>query len=156
MKTDSSQSLRNAFIEDHRHLTQGLNRLLKALRADDFEEGIAIARELDRVAGPHIQFEEEVLYPEITRTRGTDFTDRLYDEHGTALQAIRTLLAANGGSLSPSTKAQVIEAAQTGLSHAVSCGTLLSHLTTLPEEMQERLLTRLQDLRADGRRWSEL
>ncbi len=150
------QSLRDAFVEDHRHLTRGLNRLLKTLRAGDVESGVQIAEELDRTAGPHIQFEEEVLYPEIARTRGSEFTGRLYDEHGQALRAIRTLLDADPEELPASAREQVIQDAQTGLDHAVSCGTLLSHLTTLPEEIQERLLGRLMELRREGRRWSEL
>ncbi len=153
---EHSSSLRDAFVEDHRHLTRGLNRLLKALRGGEMGEAKRIAAELDRVAGPHVQFEEEVLYPEISRTRGSEFTGKLYDEHSQALRAIRTLLKANGESLPEAARRQLIADAQTGLDHAVSCGTLLSHVTTLPEPLQDRLLGRLLELRREGRRWSEL
>ena len=50
--------LGEAFVEDHQHLTRGLNHLLEALRNENFQEAAWIAEELDTIAGPHIQFEE--------------------------------------------------------------------------------------------------
>ena len=49
-----------------------------------------------------------------------------------------------------------IEGMQEGLRHAAVCGTLLSHVVTLPEAQQEKLLNELESLRKLGRRWSEL
>ena len=85
-------SLSEAFVEDHRHLTQGLSDILQALRDDNLEEAVRMAEDLDQVAGPHMEFEEEILYPEVRKSRGSDYVSRLYREHQVALEAVKALI----------------------------------------------------------------
>jgi hypothetical protein len=157
MNTKESISLSEAFLEDHRHLTQGLSGILQALQADNLEEAIRMAEELDRVAGPHMEFEEEVLYPEVGKSRGPDYVSRLYREHQVALTAVKALINQQYQErLEPQLKEEILQSLQTGLDHAISCGTLLSHVTSLDQNRQNEMLTRLLDLRRIGHRWSEL
>jgi hypothetical protein len=150
-------SLSEAFLEDHRHLTRGLSNILQALRDDHLEEAIRIAEDLDRVAGPHMEFEEEILYPEVGKSRGSDYVSRLYREHQVALEAVKALISSkNQERLEPQLKEQLLQSLTTGLDHAISCGTLLSHVTSLDQKRQDEMLTRLLDLRRIGHRWSEL
>ncbi|MFQ5741686.1 MAG: hemerythrin domain-containing protein [Acidobacteriota bacterium] len=150
-------TLADAFLSDHKVMTQGFHRILKALERNDLKGAVELARRLDRVAGPHIEFEEEILYPQIRRNRGRDYVSRLYREHQVALQGIQTLLQSPAGTaLDPHEKEQLVGKIRTALDHAVSCGTLLSHLTTLDETRQEQILNRLRDLRSQGHRWTEL
>jgi hemerythrin superfamily protein len=157
MNTKESISLSEAFVEDHRHLTQGLSDILQALRDDNLEEAIRMAEDLDRMAGPHMEFEEELLYPEVRKSRGSDYVSRLYREHQVALAAVKALISSKTQErLEPQLKEQILQNLKTGLDHAISCGTLLSHVTSLDHKRQDEMLTRLLDLRRIGHRWSEL
>lgn len=149
--------LGQSFIEDHRHLMRGLLRLKKALQRDDLREARRIGEELDRVAGPHIRFEEEVLYPEVVRSRGGEYTGQLYEEHRIGRRLLERLRDhKDTDRLEPAEQASLVEQSQTTLNHAISCGTLLSCITTLDESRQEELLAMLLDLRRRPTRWTEL
>lgn len=148
--------LEEAFIEDHRCLTQGFSELLDALQGNDLAAAASIADEIDRKAGPHIEFEEEVMYPEVKRSRGAVYADRLFQEHKTAFDAIRFLLdQAGAGRLEEADRQRLIQQAETGLEHAISCGTLLSYLSVLDSDVQTRLLEQLNEFRRAGHRWTE-
>ncbi len=156
MPADSSP-LEEAFIEDHRHLTQGFSRLLQALEDDDLPAAVQLAAQLDRQAGAHIEFEESVLYPEVARCRGRESAERLYREHQIALAGVKFLLdCKDAAGLKPEDRVRLLEQVQIALDHAIGCGALLSHLTVLDAAQQARLLEQLQVFRRRGRRWSEL
>jgi hypothetical protein len=152
-----SRPLEDAFVEDHRHLTEGFSRLLQLLEQDNIPAAIETAEEVDRLAGGHIEFEEHVLYPKVKETYGSEYVANLYDEHGIALQAIRALLAhKEDPQLSPGEREKLIQQVRTGLDHTISCGTLLSHLTVLDEAEQRELLSELLRFRQENKRWTEL
>ena len=48
------------------------------------------------------------------------------------------------------------EQLETAMDHALSCGTLLSHVTSKDAAEQQRLLDRLEDISRRGHRWTEL
>jgi len=155
--TCSDSRLGRAFVEDHKHMIGGFAKLKRALEQGAAAEAKQIADDLDRLAGPHIQFEEEVLYPRVAEARGRSYAERLYEEHADGKQAIRTLRERSPSELTePETRAQLISGVQTVLDHAISCGTLLSHLTSLPADSQQELLARLESIRREGTRWTEL
>lgn len=156
MKVADSQ-LAKAFLEDHRHLTRGFAGLLRAIDDNDLKESRALAEELDRRGGPHIEFEETVFYPELATAFGGDFTRGLYQEHDVAYRAVASLLARNADErLSTAERARLHQQVKTGLDHAITCGTLISHIAGLDPKRQQELLDKLLDLRRKGRRWSEL
>jgi hypothetical protein len=104
-----------------------------------------------------MEFEEEILYPEVGKSRGSDYVSRLYREHQVALEAVKALMSSkNQERLEPQLKEQLLLSLTTGLDHTISCGTLLSHVTSLDQKRQDEMLTRLLDLRRIGHRWSEL
>ena len=150
--------LGHAFIEDHRHLMRGLLRLKKALQRDDLREARRIGEELDRLAGPHLRFEEEVFYPEVVvRSRGREYTDQLYEEHRIGRRLLEQLrIRTDTDRLNPSERADLVEQVQAALNHTASCGSLLSGITSLDESWQEELLATLLDLRRRPTRWTEL
>lgn len=150
-------TLEEAFQEDHRVMTQGFSRLLKALEEDDLPQAIEIADDLDRHVGPHIEFEERVLYPQVSKDRGAAYVDQLYDEHQTALQAVNFLRGCRGKKkLTSEDRHRLIEQVKTALDHAISCGTLLSHLTVLDANRQQVLVEELNAFRRKQHRWTEL
>lgn len=145
-----------AFLEDHKVLTRGLATTLSAVQRGDFATAARAAEQLDQQAGPHIEFEERFFYPEVEKSRGAEYVSGLHREHDAGRNALRTLLAMRGsGRLDPDDRALVISQLHEALDHAVSCGTLLSHLTTLETDQQDVLLAHLLRLRREGPRWTK-
>ena len=153
--SDAWELLEQAFIEDHRRLSRGYRDIMEAIEDDNFPAARAIAENLDRAAGPHIEFEERYLYPEVRRSRGECYAARLLSEHTDALETLVDLQQCD--SLPSDTQKQHwLNGMRRGLDHAASCGTLLSHLQTFDPQRQRTLLTRLDELRLRGKKWSEL
>lgn len=149
-------ALADQFTQHHKQFTQGLHHILQLLKEGKVSEAVEEADALDQLAGPHIEFEEKVYYPQVARSLGKDFIDHLYDEHRIGQKALRTLLHAKDAQIGPGEQAKLVREFQIALDHAASCGTLLSHLTALPEEEQNKFLEQLFDFNRQGHRWTEL
>jgi hypothetical protein len=134
-----------------------LHSLVKALENDQLDSARQFSKQLDQMAGSHIEFEETELYPLVALREGEAYVEQLLDEHRQAQGALKRLVAMKDGETPARTEYQEItDNLRVGLKHAGSCGTLVSCLTTLPEDRQQTIVRRLQELRATGRRWSEL
>jgi hypothetical protein len=152
----TATDLEAEFVADHRVMTQSISQLLDALRSGRDTDAMRIADDLDRLAGPHIAFEEAVLYPEVARRKDRAFAESLYSEHGIALRGLREVLSHRDSAISSVQREQIIQDLQVGLEHAISCGTLLSHLTVLDAETQQRYLEQLREFQQRGGRWTAL
>ena len=156
VERDPGPRLRDAFLEEHRRFTRGLRATLAALRAGDDARAIEVAAELDAKIGAHIEFEEMYFYPELRSAYDSEFVDQLYSEHEEGRCAVSSLVAcAPGGRLSPAERERIVAQLETALQHALSCGSLVSHLGKLEARKQAQLLERLQETRSKGSRWSE-
>ncbi len=145
------------FVEDHSRLARCLVRLQEALQQNDLQQIVQAADDLDRVAGPHMQFEEEVLYPEVENVRGREFVGRLFHEHGIGLDMVKSILRREGSeSLSSSERKELLHSVELTLEHVYSCGSLLSHLTELEQSRQTEMLDCLREFRRSEKRWTEL
>jgi len=147
--------LADEFLKDHRHVTRRLSRILRSLKQGEVEGAVEIAKELDTLAGPHIQFEEAVLYPEVARIRGRGYAQRLYREHRIGQTALRALLNEKQP-LSEERLTELIQQFKVAVEHAASCGTLLSHLTELPDLRQREMLKMLNTFVEQGTPWTRL
>ncbi len=154
---NAKSRLRDAFLDDHQKLTKGLSALVRLVESGEWQQAVQKAEELDRIAGPHIEFEEERFYPQVSRSRGKDYVDNLYDEHRSGREAIEALRASAGRTeVTDEERDRVLFHLRRALDHVVSCGTLLSHVTSLEDEEQEKLLSDLEGYRKAGHRWTEL
>lgn len=152
-----SDTLREAFIEDHQKMTKGLTELIRLVEEGEIEEASRRARELDAVIGPHIEFEERRFYPQVQKSRGEEYVTKLYDEHQAGVDALRALIGAEDpAGLDEAARKRILEQLRTALDHAFSCGTLLSHVTSLPESEQSDLLEDLKRYRSERHLWTEL
>ena len=155
--TSTWDQLQAAFVDDHRAMTRGYRDLLEAVQSGDFVAATRIASTLDQRAGPHIEFEEQCLYPEVEESRGEMYTSRLYDEHAEVLSAIVELQSIpDDATPSKERTAHWAKQIQHGLDHAAACGSLLSHLQAQSAEQQQQFLEDLMRFRQQGHRWSEL
>lgn len=155
--TMTRTTLTEAFVQDHRVLTQGLSRLLSLVEEESYQEATRLARELDDAVGAHIEFEEKSFYPEVQKSRGRAYVENLYDEHRSGERALRFLSGLKAGTApTPEERGRLIADLRRALDHAVSCGTLLSHVSTLPGREQQAFLDELERFRALSHRWTEL
>jgi hypothetical protein len=150
-------ALHDAFVEDHQHLMRGLAAIRDALRSARVGEAVELAEALDRQVGPHMEFEERVFYPALEPVLGSKFVAQLYDEHAVGQGAIRELVSLGpDASLGDEKREELAQRVDDTLEHAVSCGTLLSHLDALGSREREDLLNELRKLRASSGKWTDL
>ena len=147
--------IEQAFLEDHRQLIGGLTRIADALAAGDLDAAVRAADDVDRKVGPHMLFEEEEYYPRLRARLGSEFVERLYHEHDEGREGVAWLLAGDATRLDGRMRAEIAAKVGTALEHALSCGSLLSHLDDFDEAEQRRLLERLKALRNRSVRWTE-
>ena len=155
MNVKSAPPLVQAFLRDHREMSRLIYQLVNALDNEDLATSRALAKQLDVVAGPHIAFEEQVLYPLVSkRTRDVTFVRSLYAEHERTRDAVQIL--ASDRDIDSELRQQLLDGMRGGLDHADHCGTLISHLADLTETEQEQALKQLTQFQAEKRRWTEL
>lgn len=155
-KTELSD-LVQTFLEEHRTLMQGLSAILEKVESEDFDSARKQADELDQVVGPHIRFEEEVLYPEVGRVRGRQMEQQLLAEHSVIQRTIERLLEVDLSQAdAPVLREELGAALRAAVRHAESCGTLISHLMALPPAEQDEALARLVQFHESGKRWTEM
>jgi beta-galactosidase beta subunit len=153
----AENSLEQEFVKDHQKLTRGFTQIIKAVKDCKWSDAAAAAKELNREGGSHIAFEEDVLYPRVAQSRSEQSVRHLYEAHQDAIAAIQLLLThSEGANFTPDTKLELVDKLQTGLDHAVSCGTLLGYLTVLDEKMRDELLAKLEQHRAEGKSMTDL
>lgn len=153
----TATALEREFVRDHQVLTQGFSQILGALEENNWTSAVEAARKVNREAGRHIAFEEAELYPRVAQQRGADFSRQLVEEHRIATDAIRFLLQhPTPDDVQPEERMELIDEVQTGLDHAISCGTLLSHLTVLDAETQQKLLDSLEQCRKEAKQMTDL
>lgn len=155
--TEAGSHLRDLFLEHHRLLIHGLKHLQELVQKGEIQLAAEEADKLDQLAGPHLEFEEIILYPELTQRLGSEFVKQLYGEHREGQLALRTLQRYKSG-LPPDelTTRQVNHQLQTALDHVSSCGSLLSHVNGMEPERQEQMLRRLQEINQEKYRWTQL
>ncbi len=154
---DTWKQLRSAFLGDLQQLTNGYQELLQAIEQDDFEQARHLAQKLDRLAGPHIEFEERYLYPQVECQRGEAYAMRLYDEHLAVLDTLISIQqSASQTAPNMRTKQSWMAGIEQGFQHDGSINMLLSHLESLGPHQQAEMLESLERLRTIGRCWSDL
>ncbi len=149
-------TLKEAFLDDHREMTRGFVKLHERLEGGDWSAAKGLAAEINRVAGPHIEFEESLYYPRLAPVVGATAIRHMYREHSVGLDVIRDILAADQSVPDQTLLREFADRCRRMLEHAHSCGVLVSHLTGLPEDEERELLKRLLKMRYDGRLWTEV
>ncbi|HVS14754.1 MAG TPA: hemerythrin domain-containing protein [Thermoanaerobaculia bacterium] len=149
------QELIAAFEEDHRRMTRGIERLRELVAAGGVREAVASAQRLDVDAGGHIEFEEEVFYPFLRARLGDEAVDRFYREHAAGQRAVEQIRRLDPrAELTAERRAELQRDLQTARDHALSCGTLVSHLENLGAPDLAAMRAELERARRTGRRWT--
>lgn len=148
--------LTQAFREDHAVLGRGFHDLSTCLRSSDLDQARVVADDLDRNAGAHIAFEEEVFYPALRKLLSDADSDRFHGEHGMGLRAVRTLLQLGKDESLPEGRIRDILADSEVMErHIAECGEVFGALARIPENEGRQMLSRLEELRELSPRWTE-
>lgn len=151
----SKSAVVQAFLVDHRKFMKLLRDVGEALNIGDVELARELGATLDKVGGPHIAFEETVLYPTIDeKTHDRAFVSNLYKEHQSIVAALARLL--EDTELDAQDVDELKAAFAEGLEHAEHCGTLVSRLSALDAVDQQEALDELKQLRASDVTWTRL
>lgn len=154
LDTEKSQLIAE-FLKDHQQFSRLLYQIQKLLESGEIEKAKQRARELDQLAGPHIQFEERELYPRLSVLGARNVTEEmLVHQHHDALDALQQLIDLQEEE--PESISQIKSGFEGALRHAEHCGSLISLMTLLDDNEQTQALQTLLDLRVNGKRWTEL
>lgn len=151
------QDLQVEFAKDHRLLIRGYRQLIDLLNHKDYDAAAAAAVELNQLAGAHIEFEEQHLYPAVGASRGDQYLSRLYHEHDEFVSVIREICQC-GKSVRPTQKntTEWIAQLKSGIDHASACGNLLADIRSQPDARLTQWIHELHRLRALQRPWTDL
>ena len=142
------------FLTDHEKMSQLMLHAVVSLEEGDLDAARQSAKALNKVAGPHIAYEESELYPRISGESLISTTTReMYDEHR-AVATARKLLLENPIP-DQSTLDRILEGPRAGIHHAEHCGSLVTLLAALPKPEQDESLKKLLAYREQGRMWTD-
>lgn len=148
--------LQNAFLSDHRRLIQSMTALRAALESGEDQRARELANEVDLIAGPHMEFEEQHFYPFLKPRIGKQRVLRFYREHAEGKRALTLLLdAPTDVPFEDELRQRALAGLDTALQHALGCGAVMAEIHGLDPLQQTDLLRELQVARERGRRWSE-
>ncbi|MGI9517695.1 MAG: hemerythrin domain-containing protein [Pirellulaceae bacterium] len=151
---DTHSPLVAEFLKDHQQFSRLLLAITRLLEENKIDEARQRARELDQVAGPHIEYEERELYARLKELGETRVTNELLvGEHHKIRDAMNLLL--ENEKLDEDQLQQAKQGFESGIHHAEHCGSLISLMTRLDSDQQVASLVVLKELRDEGRKWSE-
>ncbi len=90
--TQAKSELLEAFRDDHALLGKMFRERSSALRGGNLQAAQKAAVKLDKEAGAHIAFEEQVFYPRLGDLLGEGDVACLLDEHRAGLEAVDRLV----------------------------------------------------------------
>lgn len=150
-------SLQANLLRGHRQLAEGLSGTIAVLERGDFGTAAKLADELDRDAGPHVEFQERYLFPVVEEQQGEAIAVKLYDELGSVVATLMELQRLSSG-LSPSAtmKRRWLRSLRRGLRHLRRTRPMFACLAEQPIRRKAELLRRHERLRRRPHRWSQL
>ena len=87
---------------------------------------------------------------------GADFVRDLYREHDAGKSALRDILRHEDLALDDVRVLPLISDVEIATEHALSCGTLISHLQVLTDAERDQMRDRLLACRARGTHWTAI
>ena len=150
MVVQSRTPLVREYLEDHQGMAHLFYQVIVALDEGESTRAQELAKELNRVIGPQIAYEELELYPRLSASQNSL---SLCDDLQQVTQALKMLLEHD--SLEGEDEQLAMEGLRIGLDHAEQCRALVGSLAALTESEQATSLEALRDLKRRGQCWVE-
>jgi hypothetical protein len=123
------------FRAEHRQVRDVLLGLIEAFGARDRSRVSTLLAETARLTGPHFRYEEEALYPVLSRIFGSPYIEHLFEEHDGAIGRARALVAlAESDQLTDEDAARAVRLVREILPHVSDCDGLSVMVEVLPAE----------------------
>jgi hypothetical protein len=101
--------------------------------------------------GPHMQYEEQVMYPELAALFGDDYVERMLADHDRAFAVSGTLMEiASKSEITDADVAAGNEAIQHLLPHVTDCDGCVLAIEVLPADAQQRIFDARHRSLAEG------
>lgn len=110
------------FREEHRFVRDTLLEISDAARNQNAEKVDELVDELIEATGPHFRYEEESLYPNISKFVGEDRVSEMLSDHDIAIAAVEEMKAlVDDGSLTEEEGERIAELTQAMMTHVQDC-----------------------------------
>lgn len=134
------QEFTDGFRNEHRGGRDTFLAIGQALRARDTARIGELMGQANTLIGPHMQYEEEVMYPELAVLFGDEYVERMLADHDRAFTVAATLMEIAS---KPEITDGDIEAGNTAiqhlLPHVTDCDGLVLAVEVLPADAQQRI-----------------
>ena len=151
------KALHTAYSEGHQRLVAGLRQIIQAIEQEDYATAVESAGEIDRLAGPHVEFEERYLYPVVEEIDGEATASRLYTQHVHSIATLHELEHwPEGVAPHADVRQRWLCSLRSAVEHAAQTHALLNYLGGMPLAQKQQMLRRHEALQQHGHRWSEL
>jgi len=134
------QEFTEGFRDEHRAGRDTFLAIGDALRARDTARIGELMGQANTLIGPHMQYEEQVMYPELTVLFGDEYVERMLADHDRAFTVASTLM---GIASKPQITDADINAGNTAiqhlLPHVTDCDGLVLAIEVLPADGQQRI-----------------
>lgn len=145
---------------DHVKVRDILLDIIEAANKQDAAKALELLLRLDKLGGPHFQWEEETFYPTLERFYGGEYKEYLYSVHDRIIRAARKLAEILGkGELSEADAAKVIALVRADiLPHPIECEGLALFSERLTRQELDEMNEHFQKVRKDNHpllEWAE-
>ncbi|HWP60243.1 MAG TPA: hemerythrin domain-containing protein [Candidatus Acidoferrales bacterium] len=147
----AERTLIGEFHSDHTKVVQALLDLRSAVQNRDVARVSATLGEANKLVGPHFKFEELYLYPSLKEFTGEAGIQRLVSEHDGIFRSVGALVKLASKGTWSEADAKTAEAYLDLIwEHPVTCDGLGLYIERLPGNVQQSLLSRMEELRREG------
>lgn len=136
------------FRNDHRQIRDLIMNLIRAFIQNDILKAEKLLFILNEIAGPHFQFEEEVLYPELIPVYGPEYINKLYIDHDLVIaRVIKLKELISKSKLSPEELDKGLRLLEGLFPHLTDCEGLSIMVETLNEKTIQHITKNMEDTR---------
>ena len=145
------QEFTDGFRNEHRAGRDTFLAIGQALRVRDTARIGELMGQANTLIGPHMQYEEEVMYPELAVLFGDEYVTRMLADHDEAFSLAGTLMEiASKPEISDADATAGNEAIWHLMHHATDCDGLVLAIEILPEDAQRRIFDARHRSMAEG------
>jgi hypothetical protein len=128
------------FRDEHRAGRDTFLEIGRALRERDTARIAELMGVANTIIGPHMQYEEQVMYPELAVLFGDQYVERMLSDHDRAFAVAATLMEiAAKPEITDGDIEAGAEAIQHLLPHVTDCDGLVLAIEVLPRDAQQRI-----------------
>jgi hypothetical protein len=135
------QEFTDVFRAEHRQVRDLVLELVGAFHERDIEWALTLGIAVATATGPHFQYEEEAMYPELRDIFGEAYVARLLAHHDGAIRNVREVLGlARQATLTEEQAERGARLAREILPQVSDCEGLTIMVETLPDELISQIL----------------